>query len=115
MSSTPQTLAAGLEHHRAGRFHEAEVIYRNIVSGDPQCAEAWRLLGMIALEARQHQVATEYVQRALSLQPNNSVFHNSLGIVHDSRGDRSAAADCFRRAVQLDPNNAEAHDNLGAV
>ena len=29
MSSTPQTLAAGLDHHRAGRFHEAEVIYRS--------------------------------------------------------------------------------------
>jgi predicted O-linked N-acetylglucosamine transferase (SPINDLY family) len=114
MSSTPQTLAAGLDHHRAGRFHEAEVIYRSIVSADPQCAEAWRLLAMIALEARQHNAATEYVQRALSLQPNNSVFHNSLGIVHDSRGDRLAAADAFRRAVQLDPNNAEAHNNLGA-
>jgi predicted O-linked N-acetylglucosamine transferase (SPINDLY family) len=114
MDSLTQTLAAGLEHHRAGRFHEAEVIYRRIVSADPRCAEAWRLLGMIAIEARQPQAAVEYVQRAIGLDGNNAVFHNSMGIVHDAKGDRARAAESFRRAVQLDPNNAEARNNLGA-
>src|SRR6516225_4503030 len=112
MDSLTQTLAAGLEHHRAGRFHEAEVIYRRIVSADPRCAEAWRLLGMIAIEARQPQAAVEYVQRAIGLDGNNAVFHNGVGIVHDAKGDRARAAESFRRAVQLDPNNAEARNNL---
>jgi hypothetical protein len=43
---TPQsTLADALAHHRAGRFHDAEVIYWQILAAESDHADALHLLG----------------------------------------------------------------------
>src|ERR1700682_908544 len=110
----PQALANAIEHRRAGRFQEAEVIYRQIVASEPDCAEGWRLLGMIAHEPKHQDAAVAYIERALQLQPGNAAGHNSLGIVQSARGEQAKAAASFRRAVELAPDNPEAHNNLGA-
>ena len=40
-------LDAGLAHHRAGRFEEAEAIYRRAVALNSRDADAAHLLGML--------------------------------------------------------------------
>jgi protein O-GlcNAc transferase len=108
-----EALATGIAHQRAGRFQEAEAMYRRVVAAEPGNAEAWRLLGMLALEAKEHDAAVGYLEQAIHLQPNTSFFHGSLGVVHASRGDWPAARDCFKQAAELDPHNAELRNNLG--
>src|SRR5690242_20710451 len=41
-------LARGREHHQAGRFAEAEAIYRQVLAADPVNASAMHLLGVLA-------------------------------------------------------------------
>jgi predicted O-linked N-acetylglucosamine transferase (SPINDLY family) len=113
MDSIAQILAAGIAHQRAGRFQEAEATYRSALATDPGSAEAWRLLGMLALETKQHDAAVGYLEQAIRLEPGTSFFHGSLGVVHASRGDWTAAHNCFKQAADLDPYNAELRNNLG--
>jgi protein O-GlcNAc transferase len=113
MDSTVKDLAIGLQLQRAGRFQEAEAVYRRIVAADPGHADTWRLLGMLALEARQFPEAIQHIKRAIGLQPQNPLFHSSAGMVHASQGNWPDAADSFQRALQLDPHNPETQCNLG--
>ncbi len=41
-------LSAGARHHEAGRFREAEQLYRRVLHRDPNNAEALNLLGVLA-------------------------------------------------------------------
>ncbi len=115
MDSLSTLLAAGLEHQRSGRYHEAEIIYRQLLATHPECAQAWNCLGMIALEANCYEPALSNIEKAIALKPNCAAFHNSLGIVQSSLGKSEKAIESFRIAVRLEPDYAEAHNNLGAT
>jgi predicted O-linked N-acetylglucosamine transferase (SPINDLY family) len=110
-----QLLELGRQAHQSGRFHEAEVMYRQILAADPQQADAWHLLGLIAQEAGQPAAALEHIDRALALQPRSAPYWNGRGIVCESIGKHDQAADCFARAVAFQPDYAEAHSNLGSA
>jgi len=109
-----QLLELGRRAHQSGQFHEAEVIYRQILAADPQQPDAWHLLGLIAQEAGQLAAALEYIDRALTIDARMAPFWNSRGIVCEASGQHEKAAECFRRALGLTPEYAEAHSNLGS-
>jgi len=66
--------------------------------------------------------ASEFFQRALALEPNNSVYHHWLGRAFGRRaetgnpftalGYASKARQSFEKAVELDPKNSEAVNDL---
>jgi len=49
------------------------------LQAEPNHAEAIHLLGVIAHQVGQHQVAVEYIQRAIGLNGSAAAFHNNLG------------------------------------
>jgi len=110
-----QGLRTAMQHLQAGRFPEAEVLYREILTRDPACADAWHFLGVIAHQLRRHEVAAELIQRAALLAPNNPAIHSNLGDVyyHLHRLDDAAAS--LRRALALRPAFPNALNNLGMV
>lgn len=120
------------EHYRAGRFHEAEVTFRKLLAADPNLAEAWHGLGLIALAAGQRPAALDCLRRAAALQPGNARFTadlrrfqqsddpeasrlNNAGIAAAKVGNWPEALAAFQRATQLRPDHASAHNNLGNV
>ena len=56
-------LARGREHHQAGRFAEAEAIYRQVLAADPRNAPALHLLGVLANQLG-HPDASDPADRA---------------------------------------------------
>ncbi|MFN9358836.1 MAG: tetratricopeptide repeat protein, partial [Alphaproteobacteria bacterium] len=62
-------LEQGMEHHRAGRFDEAERIYAASLAQVPGQPDARNLLGVIALEAGNHDAAFELLGRASPARP----------------------------------------------
>lgn len=111
----PQMLDEAIRHHQAGRFHQAEVLYRNILNADPRHADAWHLLGMIAHAAIQNQHAVQYIQHAIELAPASAVYHNNLGTILAEMGRLVNARDAIARAIELRPNYPAAHNNLGEI
>jgi len=63
-------LMQAIELENAGKPEEAEVIYRKILTRDPENVEATRLLAGIATKTKQHADAEVLLERALELAPD---------------------------------------------
>ena len=115
MVTISEASAIAVQHHQAGRLQAAEQIYRQILNADPNHAQSWHLLGVIAHQVGKNEIAVEYIERAIRLNGNTADFHNNLGAAYVALGRNSEAAACYRRTLELNPDYADAHYNLGNV
>ena len=102
-SSTIKPAGCKLPSRSIGRFLQAE----------PNHADAIHLLGVVAYQVGKHEIAVEYIGRAIGLKGNAAAFHNNLGEAYRALGKFPEAVACCRRALELKPDYAEAHNNLG--
>ena len=113
MATISQALAIAIQHHQAGRLQAAEQIYRQILAVQPNHADAWHLLGVIANQVGQHGTAIEYIGRAINVKSDVAAFHSNLGEAYRALLRTAEAIACYRRALELKPDYAEAYNNLG--
>ncbi len=111
--SITQAFERGLLHHRAGRFDQAESVYRQILQAAPAHPEALRLLGLIALQRGQNDAALDLIDAALGARPRHPGYHNDRGFVLHALGRADEAIASYRRALALKPDLADAHFKLG--
>ncbi|MBM3574046.1 MAG: tetratricopeptide repeat protein, partial [Alphaproteobacteria bacterium] len=111
MITIADALAVGLAHHRARRFDRAELIYRHVLTTDPDQPDALHLLGLLRHEAGKHDAALALIKQAVSIEPGKSTYHANLGFLRYVGGDLTAAASSLRRALALDPETPEAWSN----
>ena len=108
-------LDEALKKHRAGRLDDAEEDYQAILNADPSCAEAWHLLGVIALQRGDAEAAEPHLEKALGLSPDNAKFLNNYGVAAERQGKMRDAAARFAKSAAIDPGFAEAHCNYGTA
>ena len=109
-------LDLAVKNHTAGRLKEAEKIYRRIIEKYPDNPDALHLLGLIAHQAGEYEVAVEHIKRAIEFRPGSALFHGNLGMAYDRLGKEKESAECFQSALKLNPlyKGAHlAHYNLG--
>ena len=76
-----ERLAIAVRHHQAGELPRAERIYRQILSVNPNHADALHLLGMIASQVGNQDVAIDLIRRATRIEPRNAAYFSNLGSV----------------------------------
>jgi tetratricopeptide (TPR) repeat protein len=108
-----QALNLALRHHRSGRLAEAEALYRQIIDADPTHADAFHLLGLIALQCGQFARAVGLIECADELSPSNPVILSNLAEAYQKLGSPERAKECCEQALELRPDFAAAHVNLG--
>jgi predicted O-linked N-acetylglucosamine transferase (SPINDLY family) len=101
-------------HHQAGRFADAEKIYRMVLQHDSRNAEAMQLLGLVEHQNGRHQAAVDLIRKAITIRPRPEFFVN-LAQAERALGHVNEALDACQRAVQMAPNIPEAWNNLGAL
>lgn len=104
-----------LNHHRLGRLAQAEQVYRQILSLDPQHADSLHLLGMIAFQMGRGEESITLIEKAIEIKGDAASYHSNLGNVLQSQGKLSQAGACFQRALLLKPDSAEIYVNLGNI
>ena len=72
------------------------------------------LLGLISLYANRHDLAIEWISRAIEQEPKPE-YLTSLGNTLLKQDRREEALKTFDKAVQLRPDSAELWKNLGDV
>ncbi len=115
MSTITDALQAGLEHHRAGRLHEAEQLYRDVLSRHPRNAQAIHLLGLLGYQVGRTDDAIQYLIAATELDANNATFHADLGEVLSAQGKVPEAIAACQRALAIQPDMADVHNCLGTL
>lgn len=107
------TLQAAIAHHQAGRWSEAEVLYRQILARFPEQPDALHMLGLLAYHAGHPDVAVDLVGQAIRLAPGQAPAYVNLASALTALGRHDEAIDSCRRALAIQPLYPEAHLNLG--
>jgi tetratricopeptide (TPR) repeat protein len=108
-------LERGLEYHRAGRLAEAEGCYRQVLAIQPNNADALQLLGGVAYYLGHHDVAAEWIGRAIKQDRTNPTWFSNLGLALERQGKLEEALASHNSALKLKPDHAEALNNRGNV
>jgi predicted O-linked N-acetylglucosamine transferase (SPINDLY family)/glycosyltransferase involved in cell wall biosynthesis len=108
-----QAFDLAVQHHGAGRLTEAEQLYRQILTQQPDHPETLQLLGVIAHQVGRNDDALELIHRAIALRPESADAHSNLGSVFKATGRLDEAIAAYRQAITLDPCVPAAHRNLG--
>ena len=88
-------LQAALSQHQAGQLAEAEARYRQVLAIDSEQPDALHLLGVLALQGGQADVAVPLIERAVTHRPNAPALPHESG----ERAARAWAHRCCRRSV----------------
>lgn len=110
-----ELIEAGIAHQLAGRLAEAEQTYRRVLVIFPRHAEALHLLGLVAHEKGEDDVAIDLVEEAIAVAPNRAEYWNDCGELYRSFLMFDQAERCYRQAIGLAPEDAKAWSNLGLV
>jgi protein O-GlcNAc transferase len=110
-----QFLQLALLHHQAGRYSEAEKLYRQILTQFPSHPHALHLLGMLLAQTAREQDGIEYIHQSIVAHPNVAQYHSNLGEIYRRMGKFNEAIAALNRAVQLDPRFADAQNNLSGA
>ena len=110
-----QLFPEAVELHQAGRLDEAEAIYRTILAIDAEQCDSLHLLGAIAHQKGQPELAVELIGKAIRINDRFPLYYSNLGNALRELGRLDEAAECYRKALEIDPGFAQAHTNLGNV
>src|ERR1700722_10390128 len=96
-----QTFDLALRHHQAGRLHEAEQLYRQILDRQPQHDGALHHLGVIANQVGRNEIAVDLIHQSIVLNPNCAEAHCNLGNALKDKGQLDDAIVAWRQAIAL--------------
>jgi predicted O-linked N-acetylglucosamine transferase (SPINDLY family) len=108
-----QALTTATKHHRNGRLKEAERIYIRILKTNPNQPDALHLLGILAIQTGEPDVAVELIGRAIGIKPNAAAFHDNLADAFAALGRPAEALAARQKAVSLDKRLFRARLLLG--
>ena len=120
-------LNVALAHHLLGNPKRAEALYRQIVAIDEvyeglfdfleatESAEQYYQLASGYMQQSRWDKALEYLEFALSGDPEMGDAHNALGVVLTRQADYEGAYAAFSRAEELMPTNAGVMINMTIV
>jgi predicted O-linked N-acetylglucosamine transferase (SPINDLY family) len=111
--TTQQELDLAMQHHRAGRLAEAEGMYRQILTAQPNQSDALHMLGVLALQVGKPQLAVDLISRAIGINPRMAGYYSNLGLALTRLGRFAQAAEAIEQSIQLNPSLTEAYCNLG--
>jgi tetratricopeptide (TPR) repeat protein len=106
----------GAMYERQKRFDMAEKEFRKVLDEDPKNASAWNYLGyMLADQNIRLGEAQNYIEKALTIDPDNYAYLDSLGWVYFRQNKLTDAETQLSHSLRLYPKDPTIHDHLGDV
>jgi tetratricopeptide (TPR) repeat protein len=117
LASNPKSyslhLRLGAANLSAGRYAEAESVFRNLVTaGDPLPTSYIGLAQVLLRTGRAEEACSELAAALQKLGPNFLISH-FRGLALDRAGKPAEAISAFQEALKLNPSSVEAHLGLG--
>ncbi|MCB1938426.1 MAG: tetratricopeptide repeat protein [Rhodocyclaceae bacterium] len=109
-------LKRGSALERLGRNDDAEAAYRAALALDPRFGPAHNNLAfLIASQPERHDEALTAARLAVTIDNSRAAYHDTLGWVHQQRGDTELARAAYQHALALDANHPAAQRHLAAL
>ncbi|MCA8988167.1 MAG: tetratricopeptide repeat protein, partial [Planctomycetaceae bacterium] len=117
LASRPQSLLPYLElanlHYGMNNHANRDILVLKIADMSPVSAMARTRLGRELYRLGEPERATELLQEAIALDPQNIYAHLTFGIMLWNLKKHDEASAEFSKAIEIDPSDADAHDRLG--
>jgi predicted O-linked N-acetylglucosamine transferase (SPINDLY family) len=110
-----QALETVLALQRQGQISQAETILRQILSQQPDCAEAQHLLGVLCAQTGRADESISLLRGAVQRHPDIPTFQINLASALFGAGRVDEAIESYRRALAAKGDSAEAWSNLGSA
>ena len=113
--NSEDSFSKAIAHHSAGRYAEAEKLYRQVIQMNPQHPGAYQNLGVLAFQVGRNDAAIPLLKKAIELNPKNAAIYCNLGDAYTALRQGDDALASYKKAVEIDPNMATTYNNLGIV
>ncbi len=81
----------------------------------PPTQESLRRQGNVFFDQQNWDLARDYYEKAIELDPTDIAPRNNLGTVYEAQGRYEEAIAAYNKAIELDPTSNYPHHNLGVV
>lgn len=105
--------ARAVQLHLAGDLHRAEELYRAVIEHDPEYEDCLHHLGIVLYQQARYTESTQYLERAVSLNPKNAVYQSNYANALQESGALNDAIRHYEIAIGINNQFAEAYFNLG--
>ena len=99
--------------HQQGRLKEAQALFEAILRTDPKQFDALHLLGIIAAQTKNYQLAADLIAKAIAMNSSNSAYYSNLGLALHKLNQFDAAVARYDQAIAIKPDYAEAYLSRG--
>ncbi len=113
-------LMSAIEHHKAGRFDDAERVYLRLYQANPSDSEVIFLIGVLCCDLGLFEAACRFLEEALTLRPAfpNASAQLAIALTGQARldllrGDAAAAEVRLEASLSRRENHAESLNWLG--
>ncbi len=115
MSQSLELLKRGLAHQKQGDFLNAENVFRQVLSSEPENIHALNLLGVVCVNTQRPQEAVSLIEQALNLRPQDpqALCNYALALVALKRS--ADAEQALKQALALRRENPVALDALANI
>lgn len=104
---------AAVQHHRVGQLTEAESLYQQVLSKQPNHADAHHMLGLVYYQTNRAALAVSHIEQAIAISPKQVEYLNHYGLALRENGQVDAAIKNFQQAILLQPKDLDIQLNLG--
>jgi tetratricopeptide (TPR) repeat protein len=108
-----QLIRAAFNYYQSGNFQQAENIYREILTNQPNNVHALYFLGIISFQRGNYDLSIEYFKKVIYIDPRNGGTYVNLGDALREKKQIDEAIISYQKAIQLNPTLEDAYNNLG--
>jgi predicted O-linked N-acetylglucosamine transferase (SPINDLY family) len=115
MNSTHDLMARATQFHQQGQFPQAEQLYQQVLTVEPDHPHALYQWGVLTLQSGRPEQALQLLTAAVHADRSQPRFYLNLGEAHRRLAQWDEALKAYQRAASLQPNFFEAQASLGSL
>ena len=104
-----------VDFHKNGQINKALNLYLEIIKTEENNPQLLFLLGTACVQLEKTEQGINYLERSLSIKPDNASAHSNLGNALKNLNRYEEALTSFDKAINLNPNFADAYSNRGVI
>lgn len=101
--------------HQNGKLNEAKAGYLSLLKINPRDAHTLHALSILCAQQRDFSDATNYLKKAIELQPTNVSFLLHLANLYKAQANFQETENTLNQILKIDPEFVPAYNNFGTL